>query len=131
MQSLRRFGAVSKSERGIVVTLPETFWASSRVADFAATSEPKVTSLAELLSNNPDYRITIESHTDNRGTPEELQTLTELRSRALSEKLTGFGVASGRVEAKGLGATLPVAPNTTNANRAKNRRVQLILVPAV
>jgi outer membrane protein OmpA-like peptidoglycan-associated protein len=131
MQSLRRFGTVSKSERGIVVTLPETFWASSRVAEFAPASEPKVTSLAELLANNPDYRITIESHTDNKGTPEELQSLTDQRSRALSEKLTGFGVASGRVEAKGLGATLPVAPNTTNANRAKNRRVQLILVPAV
>lgn len=131
MQSLRKFGSVSKSERGIVVTLPETFWSSARAAEFAPASEPKVTSLAELLANNPDYRITIESHTDNKGTPEELQSLTEQRSRALSGKLTGFGVSGERIEAKGLGATLPVAPNTTNANRAKNRRVQLILVPAV
>ena len=113
------------------MTLPETFWLSARAADFAPASEPKVTSLAELLANNREYRITIESHTDNKGTPEELQSLTDQRSRALSEKLTGFGVSSDRVQAKGMGATLPVAPNTTNANRAKNRRVQLILVPAV
>ena len=62
---------------------------------------------------------------------EELQALTEQRSQALSQQLSGFGVASGRIEAKGLGSSLPVAPNTTVANRAKNRRVHLILVPTV
>jgi outer membrane protein OmpA-like peptidoglycan-associated protein len=131
MQSLRRFGAVSKSERGIILTLPETYWSAARASSFAPTADPKLSSLGEILANNPDYKVVIESHTDDKGTPEELSTLTEQRARLIADRLTGFGVTSARIEVKGMGATLPVAPNTTNVNRAKNRRVNLILVPNI
>jgi len=43
--------------------------------------------------------------------------------------LLSSGVTQNRIEAKGLGAALPTVPNSTNANRAKNRRVQVILIP--
>jgi outer membrane protein OmpA-like peptidoglycan-associated protein len=131
MQSLRRFGAVSKNERGVILTLPETYWSAARESIFAPTADPKLSSLGELLANNPDYRVVIESHTDDRGTPEELQALTEQRARLIGERLTGFGVANTRIEVKGMGATLPIAPNTTNVNRTKNRRINLILVPSI
>ena len=131
MQSLRRFGAVSKNERGIVLTLPENYWSAARASSFAPAADPKLGSLGELLANNPDYKVVIESHTDDKGTPEELSALTDQRARSIAERLVGFGVANGRIETKGMGATLPVAPNTTNVNRAKNRRVNLILVPNI
>ncbi|MDM7923833.1 MAG: OmpA family protein [Pyrinomonadaceae bacterium] len=131
MQALRRFGAVSKSERGIILTLPENFWSSTRAASFAPNVDSKIGSLSELLSQNPDYKIEIESHTDAQGTPEELQALTVERSKAIAERMTVYGIPNGRMETRGLGATLPVAPNNTNANRAKNRRVQVILSPAI
>jgi outer membrane protein OmpA-like peptidoglycan-associated protein len=131
MQSLRRFGAVSKNERGIVLTLPENYWSAARASNFAPTADSKLSSLGELLANNPDYKVVIESHTDDRGSAEELGSLTEQRARLIAERLNGFGVTDGRIEIKGMGATLPVAPNTTNANRAKNRRVNLILVPNI
>ena len=129
LQTLKQYGAVRQTERGIVLTLPETFWTSARVSSFAAKSEGKLTSLAQLLASNPDYRITIESHTDNRGTPDELQTLTQERALAIADKIVSSGASQDRVEAKGLGATLPVAANTTVANRAKNRRVEIVLTP--
>ena len=131
MQSLRRFGSVSKNERGIVLTLPENYWSAARASSFAPAADSKLSSLGELLANNPDYRVVIESHTDDRGSVEELGSLTEQRARLIAERLTGFGVTDGRIEVKGMGASLPVAPNTTNANRAKNRRVNLILVPNI
>lgn len=131
VQSLKRFGTVTQNERGIVLTLPENFWATTRTSNFAGTAEPKLTSLGEMLASNADYRIAIESHTDNKGTPEELQTLTQERADNLMNKLSSFGVPTDRIEAKGYGATLPIAANTTNANRAKNRRVQIILTPSV
>ena len=131
MQSLRRFGSVSKSERGIVLTLPENYWSAARASSFAPTADSKLGSLGELLANNPDYKVVIESHTDDKGTAEELSALTEQRARSVAERLVGFGVADARIEANGMGATLPVAPNTTNVNRAKNRRVNLILVPNI
>lgn len=131
MQSLKRFGTVAQTERGIVLTLPEKFWSESRVSSFAATAETDLTSLGEVLANNGDYRIIVESHTDNRGAPDELQTLTSERAQAIADKMTSLGVTSNRIETKGMGASLPIAPNTTNANRAKNRRVDIVLVPNI
>ncbi len=131
MQSLRRFGTVAKTDRGIVLTIPENFWSAIRSSSFAPAADMKLSSLAQVLSENADYRVVIESHTDNRGTDEELMGLTQQRSQAIGERLVGFGVAGDRIETKGFAATIPVAPNTTNANRAKNRRIQLILTPTI
>jgi outer membrane protein OmpA-like peptidoglycan-associated protein len=129
MQTLKRFGTVSRNERGIVLTLPETFWSGARLSSFAPNTDVKLSTLGEVLSSNMDYKIIVEAHTDNKGTPEELQTLTQERAQALVDKMSSLGVAQNRFEAKGFGASLPIVANTTNANRAKNRRVQLILVP--
>ncbi len=131
IQSLKQFGTVAKNERGIVLTVQENLWSAIRSSTFAPNADVKLSSLGSLLANNPDYKLVIESHTDDRGTPEELEGLTQQRSRAIAERLSGFGVAENRIEAKGMGAALPVAPNTTNVSRAKNRRVQLILVPNI
>ena len=129
VDSLGRFGTVNKNDRGIMVTLPENYWTGTRVSSFSTAAEPKIASLVEVLANSTDYKVVIESHTDNSGSPEELQTLTQERSQAIADKLLTFGVSQDRIETKGMGASLPVAPNSTNANRAKNRRVIITLVP--
>lgn len=129
LQNLRAFGAVRQNERGIVLTLPENFWQSARVSSFAPAAQTKITSLAQILAGTSDYKISIEAHTDNRGTAEELQTLTQERAQAIADKLISLGASQDRIEAKGMGATLPVAANTTVANRAKNRRVDIVLTP--
>jgi outer membrane protein OmpA-like peptidoglycan-associated protein len=118
---------VAKNERGIVLTLPESLWASTRSSNFVPQADGKLTSLAEILANNPEYRISVESHTDNSGDPELIQTVTDRRSYAVADKFASLGVDEGRIIAKGFGASSPVAPNTTVANRAKNRRLQVIL----
>ena len=131
LQSLRRFGTVERTDRGIVLNLPENYWSAIRADSFAPTAEPKLTALGEILASSGDYKIVVESHTDNRGTPEELETLTRTRAQTIAAKMQTLGVPQNRIEAKGFGAALPVAPNTTNASRGKNRRVQVILVPNI
>ena len=127
-QSLRQFGAVRDGARGIVVVLPENVWSNARETNFSATGSTKLEKLAQVLSSNPDYRLIIESHTDDKGNADELVGLTEERARIIGDKLASFGVAQSRIETKGYGASIPVAPNTTLANRAKNRRVEITLV---
>ncbi len=129
MQSLKPFGTVRQNDRGIVLTLPETYWTGIRVSSFAPASEAKVNGLASILANNPEYKLMIESHTDNKGTPDDLQILTQERSQAIADKLTSLGVDQGRIDAKGYGSKMPISANTTNVSRAKNRRIDLILVP--
>ncbi len=88
-----------------------------------------MTSLAQILAGNPDYKISIEAHTDNKGTPEELQNLTQARAQAVADKIISLGSSQDRIEAKGMGASLPIVANTTVANRAKNRRVEIVFMP--
>lgn len=131
MQTLKRFGTVAGSDRGIILTLPENYWSGIRVSSFAPTTDAKLQSISEVLANAQDYKIMVEAHTDDKGTAEELQTLTQERAQAIADKFTALGISETRLEAKGLGATLPMVSNNTNANRAKNRRVQIILVPNI
>ena len=131
MQTLKRFGTIAGSDRGIVLTLPENFWSGIRVSSFAPTADLKLEQISQILADNPDYKVLVEAHTDDKGTAEELQTLTQERAQAIFDKMVVLGISRTRLEAKGMGASLPLVSNTTNANRAKNRRVQLILVPNI
>jgi outer membrane protein OmpA-like peptidoglycan-associated protein len=127
ISSLKRFGTVTRVDNSIVLVLPESMWSGSRAADLAVQSDGKLTSLGEILASNPDYTVTIESHTDNAGNAETLQALTDSRSGIISDKLKSLGVTESRIRSKGFGASIPAVPNTTAANRAKNRRVNIIL----
>lgn len=131
MKSLTRFGTVDKTERGIELILDEDYWSGIRVSSFSEAKDPKLSGLAEVLANSPDYNLAIESHTDNSGTPAELELLTDERARAIADKMMSLGVPASRLEVKGFGATVPIVPNSTRANRAKNRRVKIVLVPNI
>jgi outer membrane protein OmpA-like peptidoglycan-associated protein len=131
IQSLKPYGEVRQTERGLIVTLNDTYWTGARSNNVAAAAESKLANLANVLSANQDYKIMVEAHTDNQGTPADLQGLSESRAAAIMERLTNAGVEPTRVEATGFGASLPVAPNTTVANRGKNRRVEVVLIPSI
>ena len=131
MQSLKRFGTVANSEGALVLTLPENLWSAVRASTFSPAADAKLSGIGEVLAANPDYRVTIESHLDDRGTPDDLSAITDQRSRAIAERLVSLGVPSDRIEVKGLGSSVPVAANTTAANRARNRRVRIVLVPTI
>jgi outer membrane protein OmpA-like peptidoglycan-associated protein len=129
-QTLLRFGAVKETERGTVLTLPETLWAGVRAADLSPKASALIEPLAALLANNPDYRVVIEAYTDSKGDQAALQKLTQDRADTLAAQLSGGGVEGARIQAAGMGAANPLAPNTTLNGRARNRRVEIILAPA-
>src|SRR5437870_13729639 len=107
--------------------LAESLWRSPRSSRLAAASAAKLDHIGALLANNPDYQITIESYTDNSGDASALEQLTQDRARVLSEHLAAAGVDVTRIQANGMGAANPIAPNTTLANRARNRRTEITL----
>ncbi len=92
-------------------------------------SIPLLTEIADVLIHNPRIkRVEIQGHTDNSGTPEHNQTLSDQRAEAVRSWLTSHGVAPDRLVSKGYGQTKPLVPNVTTANKAKNRRVQFIIL---
>jgi len=81
--------------------------------------------VAASLVANPDIKIEISGHTDNTGSAATNTRLSQARAAAVQAYLASKGVAPQRMVAKGYGPSQPVAPNTTAAGRAQNRRVEL------
>jgi outer membrane protein OmpA-like peptidoglycan-associated protein len=125
--SLSRFLTVRETNRGMTLVLSESLWVNPRSAKLAPASSAKLDQIGALLANNPDYQITIESYTDKSGDASALDQLTQDRARVLSERLAAAGVDITRIQANGRGADNPIAPNTTLATRAKNRRTEITL----
>ena len=88
-------------------------------------SEVTLSEIAKLLTQNPELRLRVEGHTDNQGNGPANQTLSEKRAQAVVAWLVSHGVSASRLSAKGFGSTQPVADNSTDDGRAKNRRVEL------
>lgn len=130
-QSLARFGKITETSRGLVLVLPESLWTDARNSNLSASALAKLEPLAALLANNPDYRIVVESFTDDRGDGATLQTLTQERAQALADRFVSAGIDGARIQATGMGAANPVASNAKPATRARNRRTEITLVPAV
>jgi len=85
--------------------------------------------VAGSLIANPEIRIEIAGYTDITGSPALNQRLSQARAAAVRAYLARKGVSPGRMVAKGYGPTGFIAPNTTAAGRAQNRRVELHKLP--
>ena len=89
-------------------------------------SEPMLKQVAGVVKASPEATLTIEGHTDNLGSGEYNQKLSEQRAAAVRDALVNrYGIAPGRLSAKGYGLTRPVETNATFEGRARNRRVEL------
>jgi OOP family OmpA-OmpF porin len=91
-------------------------------------SEPLLEQVAIALQGTPELRVRVEGHTDNTGPRELNQSLSEERAARVRDNLVSRGVASDRLEVRGEGESRPIAPNRTRAGRAKNRRVELVVI---
>ncbi len=127
-QTLASYGKVRETSRGILVVLPESLWTDARASRLAPAAAAKLEPLAALLANHPDYQIVIEAYTDNRGDEASLQQLTQERARVLADQFVSAGIDNARIQASGMGAANPIAPNT-KAGRPRNRRIEITLVP--
>lgn len=90
-------------------------------------SEPTLAEIAELLKQNPDLRLTIVGHTDNKGSGSYNMDLSSRRAdRVVTALVEDHRIAADRLSSLGAGSTAPIASNATEDGRAKNRRVELV-----
>lgn len=95
-------------------------------ADIKPESGPQLQAIAELLSGQPQLRLMVTGHTDNQGGADYNRDLSERRANAVIAALqANYGIEAGRLAARGMGFSEPVASNDDEAGRALNRRVEL------
>ena len=86
----------------------------------------EINRIVNLMNENPDLKFEVQGHTDATGNAASNQTLSEKRAQAIVAKLVEMGIRADRLTAVGKGQTSPIADNSTDEGRAKNRRVEFV-----
>jgi OOP family OmpA-OmpF porin len=84
---------------------------------------------AKALAENAEANIEISGHTDNVGAAKMNQDLSQRRAASVRKYLTGKGIAAARMTPKGYGPTQPIADNSTDEGKARNRRIEFRVIP--
>jgi outer membrane protein OmpA-like peptidoglycan-associated protein len=92
-------------------------------SSFASLNE-----LAQLMISNPTWKLRISGHTDNVGSYDSNMNLSKRRSESVRKYLMSKGLAMDRFEVFYFGPDKPIAPNDTEEGKARNRRVEMLLV---
>lgn len=93
--------------------------------DIKNDSQSIVDELHKMLVNNPTLKIIIEGHTDNVGDALTNKVLSENRAMSLKQALIDKGIETKRIQDEGYGQDKPIADNSTDEGKAKNRRVEI------
>jgi outer membrane protein OmpA-like peptidoglycan-associated protein len=128
--ALSTVAETTETARGVVVSLSGILFDVGKATLMPASQLP-VAKLAGILMVFPNMNLSIEGYTDSTGSNELNMRLSTERARAVYEFLMGQGISNSRMKYQGFGPENPVAPNDTEANRAKNRRVEVVLTQAV
>jgi outer membrane protein OmpA-like peptidoglycan-associated protein len=95
--------------------------------DLRPPTREKLARLSGIVLAHKGLQLDIEGHTDNTGSDEFNQTLSERRATSVQTYLTQQGLAADSVTAVGFGKDMPIADNSTAAGRQQNRRVEIIV----
>ena len=121
--------SVDIEDRGglLILSLKDNLFAVGS-ADVGTDLKINLAKIAGILLSNKDVNIDVQGHTDNTGDSTMNQKLSELRAMNVVSVLVEQGVDKNRLTFRGLGQTQPIADNSTENGRKKNRRVDLVIV---
>jgi len=126
LQQLNSVLQTSDSPRGLVVNMGDVLFDFGRY-DLKPDTKITLAKLAGIIQSHPGLHLAIEGHTDNIGSDEANMRLSQQRGDTVREFLVQQGLVADTVTAVGVGKAEPVADNSTNEGRQKNRRVEIIV----
>lgn len=119
--------ALQPIEKKKAIVLHNLYFATNKT-EILPESEAALSDLYTMLTENPEIRIQIIGHTDAVGSDKDNQRLSEGRANNVRQNMIDRGIDPSRIEAIGKGKSEPIAPNDTEEGRAKNRRVEFIIL---
>jgi outer membrane protein OmpA-like peptidoglycan-associated protein len=129
VQINKRPKAASVKIQGNEIKISKQIHFETDSAKIMGDSNALLEEIADVMQRSQGLKkVEIQGHTDNTGSREHNQQLSEARAQSVKAWLVGAGVDGNRLTAKGFGQDRPLAPNVTAGNRAKNRRVQFIIL---
>jgi len=125
--ALAKLAEVKEEPRGTVITLSGSVLFASNRAVLLPAARSRLDQVAAVLLSTRESRITIEGHTDSRGSDSYNLALSQRRADAVRNYLVQQDYESDLIHAHGLGEGRPIANNATVEGRANNRRVEIII----
>jgi len=114
----------------IVIRIPATFTFDPGSAAVKAQTDATLLEIARTVKTRNQTFVDVLAHTDTSGTPQGNLALSQRRAAAVATYLSGHGVSKARIASHGLGESVPLYnPETTEAEKAANRRIEIRLVP--
>jgi len=89
---------------------------------------PVLEEVVRIMNERPSIRVEIRGHTDNIGADDANMQLSIRRSEAVKSYLVSRGIAGDRLETKGFGEARPIDTNDTDIGRARNRRIEFVVI---
>jgi len=127
--ALSKVAETNETARGVIVSLPGILFDLNK-ATLKLPSQLTIAKLAGILTVFQNMNLSIEGYTDSTGTDELNMKLSADRARAVYDFLRDQGIPEYRMRYQGFGPANPVAPNDSEFNRSKNRRVEVVLTQA-
>lgn len=118
---------VERVGEGIDLTFESGLMFAINSSEISDSYKSDLSGAADVFNKYPETNIVIEGHTDDTGAADYNMTLSEKRAKAVKAYLISKGVAENRLTEKWYGETQPKYPNDSEANRQKNRRVELAI----
>jgi outer membrane protein OmpA-like peptidoglycan-associated protein len=114
----------TKIKKGDILQIQNLYFDANQYT-VKAECETTLSEVYNFLSKNPKLVIEVAGHTNNRPSDSYANTLSANRAKAVCDWLISKGIPTARIQYKGYGKTLPIAPNTTEDGRRKNQRVEI------
>jgi len=115
-----------ETARGLIVNMSDVLFDFNKYT-LKPEAREKLAKVSGILLAYPNLKMQVEGYTDNIGSDEYNQKLSEQRADGVREYLVSQSVQDNNITAAGFGKTNPIADNSTNAGRAQNRRVELVV----
>ncbi len=125
-QQLNQVLNTQETARGLIVNMSDVLFAFNKY-DLKTDAQIKLAKVSGILLTYPNLKVQVEGYTDNVGSPEYNQQLSEKRAMAVQSFLIAQGVSPENVTSQGYGEANPVADNSTSAGRSQNRRVEMVV----
>jgi outer membrane protein OmpA-like peptidoglycan-associated protein len=119
---------VQRVGEGINLTFESGLMFAKNSSEISDSYKNDLSSAAEVFNKYPETNIVIEGHTDDTGSDDFNMQLSEKRANAVKDFFISKGVSADRLTTKWYGETQPKYPNDNEANRQKNRRVELAVI---
>lgn len=118
---------VKRVGEGINVTFEEGVLFGYDRSDLGADASKKLSDLSDILKKYPDTYVLVEGHTDSKGAEDYNMNLSQRRANAVASFLRTKEIADSRIKTAAYGESQPKFPNDSDANMAKNRRVEFAI----